>query len=62
MASAPDTIYSMLTDADMKFGFVTGEDGEKVELTHGRFIPLLQSPDRAVRKEAYDTTTRPTAA
>ena len=28
MASAPDTIYSMLTDADMKFGFVTGEDGE----------------------------------
>lgn len=55
MASAPDTIYSMLTDADMKFGFVTGEDGEKVELTHGRFIPLLQSPDRAVRKEAYET-------
>ena len=55
MASAPDTIYSMLTDADMKFGFVTGEDGEKVELTHGRFIPLLQSADRAVRKEAYET-------
>ena len=45
----------MLTDADMKFGFVTGEDGEKVELTHGRFIPLLQSADRAVRKEAYET-------
>ncbi len=55
MASAPDTIYSMLTDADFTFGSITGEDGEKVELTSGRFIPLLQSADRRVRREAYET-------
>ena len=55
LAGAPDTVYSMLTDADLKFGCVTNEKGETVELTHGRFIPLQQCEDRAVREAAYRT-------
>ena len=54
MASAPDTIYSMLTDADFTFGEIEGEDGKPVTLTSGRFIPLLQSKDRRVRRDAYE--------
>lgn len=54
MADAPNTIYSMLTDADFTFGTVKNEEGKDVELTQGRYISLLESRDRDVRKETYD--------
>ncbi|MBQ8955263.1 MAG: oligoendopeptidase F [Clostridia bacterium] len=53
MGAAPDTIFSMLSDADMKFPKVPGEDGELVELTHSSYIPLMMSRDRAVRRAAF---------
>lgn len=52
--NAPDTIYSMLTDADMELPMVPGEDGEQVRLSHGNYGTLLQSRDRAVRRAAYE--------
>jgi oligoendopeptidase F len=55
MAQGPDSIYSMLTNADMKFGTVTDENGDEIELTKGRFVELLESPDRNVRKAAFET-------
>ena len=48
----------MLNDADMRFGEITGEDGEPVTLTHGRYIHFLESTDRRVRKEAFETLYR----
>ena len=53
MGAAPDTIFSMLSDADMKFPQVPGEDGRMVELTHSSYIPLMMSRDRAVRRAAF---------
>lgn len=53
MGAAPDTIYSMLSDADMKFPAVPGEDGKSVELTHSSYIPLMMSRDRDVRRAAF---------
>lgn len=53
MGAAPDTIYSMLADADMKFPVIKGEGGEDVELTHANYIPLVMSRDRTVREAAY---------
>ncbi len=32
---------------------ITSEDGKKVKLSHGNFIPLLQGPNREVRKNAF---------
>ncbi|MDR1560238.1 MAG: oligoendopeptidase F [Clostridiales bacterium] len=55
IGSAPDNIFTMLTDADMKFGKVHGEDGEEIELTHGRYGGLLESRSRDVRREAFET-------
>lgn len=45
--------FSMLNNADLKFPIITNENGEEVELTHGRYIHFLESKDRNVRKEAF---------
>ncbi len=54
MASAPGTIYSMMSDADMTFPTIKDEKGNDVEISHGRFIPLMESKDRTVRQAAFD--------
>ena len=53
MAASPDDIYSMLNDADLKFPDAVDKDGNPV--THGTFIPLMQSYDRVLRKSAFDS-------
>ncbi|MFT9846106.1 oligoendopeptidase F [Aneurinibacillus sp. REN35] len=53
LAQAPQTIFGMLNNADMVFPTITNEDGEDVQLTHGRYIQFMESPDRRVRKEAF---------
>ena len=54
MQRAPDTIYSMMCDADMTFPTIKDAAGNDVEITHGNFIPLLESADREVRKNAWE--------
>ncbi|MBQ6716906.1 MAG: oligoendopeptidase F, partial [Clostridia bacterium] len=54
VTGAPSNIYNMLNDADMRFGEITGEDGEKIKVTHANYIPLVMSRDRDVRKAAFD--------
>ena len=51
---APDNIYSMMCDADMTFPTIKDAEGNDVEITHGNFIPLLESADREVRKNAWE--------
>lgn len=51
---APKDIFGMLNDADLHFGTVKDADGKDVELTHGSYILLMQSPDREVRRQAYE--------
>jgi len=53
LALAPGIIYQMLDDADLKFGIVTDEEGEEVELTNGRYVRFIYSPQRRVREEAF---------
>lgn len=54
IANAPDKIYSMLNDADIKFPTIEDEDGKEVEITQGNFIPLMESKKREVRKAAFE--------
>lgn len=54
MASTPGSINSALNNADLVFPEITDEDGDKVRVTHGNFIPFMESKDRRVRKEAFD--------
>ena len=53
MAQVASKTFRQLNDADLKFGSVTDENGEKIELTHATFSQLLHSPQRRVRKTAF---------
>lgn len=55
VTGAPKQIFSMINDADMKFGTIKDEDGDEVELTHGNYISMMESHDRRVREDAYRT-------
>ena len=55
MSQSPDTIYSMFADADLKFPPAIDSDGNEHELTHGSYIPLMHSQDRALRKSAFQS-------
>ena len=52
---APDNIFTMLDNADLKFPMIEDEEGNPVELTKGRYIRFLENPDRCVRREAFTT-------
>ncbi|MDF2538239.1 MAG: yjbG [Herbinix sp.] len=54
MAEAPDNIYSMFNNADIKFPCIKDETGETIQITHGRYGQLLESNDRRVRREAFE--------
>ena len=46
-------IFNMFNNADVRFPQIVNEKGEKVQITHGNYIALLQSSDRRVRREAF---------
>ena len=50
---SPDTIFSMFNNADISFPVIQDEDGQDVEITHGRYTTLLQRKDRSVREAAF---------
>ena len=53
VTGATGSIFTMLNDADMKFGTVKDEDGDEVTLTHGNYINFMKSKNRSVREDAY---------
>jgi len=53
MSEASNQIFRQLNDADLKWGHIRDEKGDRVELGHSSFSAFLQSPDRRVRKEAF---------
>ena len=46
-------VFSQLTNADMKFGTLTTNHGEKIGLTLGLADALLANPDRGTRRRAF---------
>ncbi|MBS4174844.1 oligoendopeptidase F [Bacillus sp. FJAT-49736] len=57
--SSPSHTFGMINNADIKFGEVTNDDGEKVELTRGMYAKLIEHPNRNKRKEAYKAYYQP---
>ncbi|MGI5848627.1 MAG: oligoendopeptidase F [Christensenellales bacterium] len=53
-ASGAQNIFTMLNNADIKLGSILTDEGE-IKLTHGKFIELMQSTDRQVRKDTFKT-------
>jgi len=46
-------IFTMLNNADLDFGTIE-HNCETIPLSHGSYLVLMQSPDRELRKKAYE--------
>lgn len=55
LASAPDDIFSMINNADIRFESVLDGNGKTVSLTHGKYQSYLESSDRILRKNAFES-------
>ncbi len=53
MQEGPDNIYSVFSDADMTFEDAIDSEGNRHQVTHGTYIPLMQNSDRTLRKSAF---------
>jgi oligoendopeptidase F len=51
----PFSVYSGLVDSDLDFRPATGASGETAEVTQGSVEALLASPDRALRRSAWES-------
>lgn len=50
----PDDVYSLLTDADMKFGSIKDENGDTIELNEKTYRKMIECSNREVRKNAFE--------
>ncbi len=53
-AAGAKEIFTMLESVDMKFGTVKTPEGD-VQLTHAKYLELMQHRDRNVRRDAFET-------
>ncbi len=53
IAQGPYTIFSMFNNADIRFPTITDDQGNRVEVTKGRYHKLMESRNRRVRRSAY---------
>lgn len=53
LSQAPQHIFGMINNADLKFPKIKDENGNEVELTHGSYIQFLENPNREVRRQAF---------
>ncbi|MFC0273020.1 oligoendopeptidase F [Metabacillus herbersteinensis] len=57
--SVPGHTFGMMNNADIKFGEVTNENGESIELTRGMYAKWIEDEDREKRREAYKAYYQP---
>lgn len=51
--AAPRNIFGMFNNADISFPTITDDNGDRVEISHGNYITLMESPNRQVREAAF---------
>lgn len=54
-SGTPQEVFSMFDNADVKFKSVDDGSGKDVEMSHGVYGMLLQSPSQEVRKNAFES-------
>ncbi len=54
VTGASSDTFGKLNNADLEFPFIKDEDGNDVQLTHGRYSRFLESEDGRVRKDAFE--------
>lgn len=51
--NSSSTTFGMLNNADIEFPSIKDENGEEVEVTHGRYSRFLESGEQRVRHDAF---------
>ena len=54
LARAPESAFTALDNADLKFGSIRDAEGNETELTKGRIARILQGRDRAARRTVME--------
>lgn len=54
VGEAPSNVFSMFNNADLSFPEIKDEEGKEVKISHARYMVLLKSKDRRVRREAFE--------
>ncbi|HEX7735101.1 MAG TPA: oligoendopeptidase F [Ktedonobacteraceae bacterium] len=54
ITEAPDSIFSMIDNADLQLPKITDTTGNEVELTKGNYLVYIRGTDRRVRQEAFE--------
>ena len=54
VTDAPDAIFSMIDNADLKLPLIPDETGQEVQLTKGNYLTYIRSANRDVRKAAFE--------
>lgn len=54
-SGTPQEVFAMFDNADIKFKSVDDGSGKNVEMSHGVYGMLLQSPSQEVRKQAFES-------
>ncbi len=55
LTNTPSQVYSMFSDADLQFPDVADSGGKLHTLTQSTYVRLLESTDRTLRKNAFQT-------
>lgn len=55
ISHAPNLLYTMLSNADLRFPPLPGKNGEPLTLTPNTYLAYMRSPDRQLRKAAFET-------
>ena len=53
IAGTASQVFSQLDNVDLRFGTITDENGEEIELSHGNFNTFLINSSRKIRKKAF---------
>ena len=54
ITEAPDTIFSMIDNADLQLPQITDAEGHQAELTKGNYLVYIRDTNQRVRKEAFE--------
>ena len=54
ISEVPDSIFSMIDNADLKLPDIQNDQGGEAPLTKGNYLVYIRSTDRGVRKEAFE--------
>ena len=56
LAATPATVHDVLENGDLPFASIDDECGQPVALAQGNLLRYLRSPDRRVRRDAWETS------